>query len=92
MKYILFLGLLLIAGCTSNDPQLVQTKLEVVVPDDKLYNCPTLKKFPKADTLTDIQVSQTILELYKNNVTCKNSLESIKQYLDQAKTRLENNP
>jgi hypothetical protein len=56
----------------------------VVKPDEALYYCPVLKKFPAWQTLTDKQVANTVLTLYKNNINCKSSLESIKKFLDEA--------
>jgi hypothetical protein len=56
----------------------------VVHPDEAMYNCPVLKQFPKWQTLTDAQVADTIVKLYKNNITCKSSIESIRKYLNNA--------
>lgn len=76
------LGLFL-AGC--NETQIVtQYRYMVVHPDEAMYNCPVLKEFPDWKTLTDSQVAQTVLKLYKNNLTCKSSIESIRKYLNDA--------
>ena len=89
MKYLLIPALLILSGCASTEPNLIQTKYQVVVPDTSMYNCPTMKSFPKVETLTDIQVAQTMVKLYQNNVTCAASMAAIQQYLAQAKTNLE---
>lgn len=93
MKKFLFIPVtLLLAACqtTNIKPNLIETKLQVITPDENMYNCPFNKKLPDAKTLTDIEVAKTIVELYKNNKTCKNSIESIKKYLDSAKKTIEN--
>jgi len=89
MKHILFISLLLLlAGC--NDPQQVVTtyKYMVVHPDEAMYYCPVMTKFPKWQTLTDAQVAETVKTLYKNNVTCKSSIESIRKYLNEADKKM----
>lgn len=74
------------AAC--NDTQVVQTsKWMVVHPDEAMYYCPVLKKFPKWQTLTDKQVAEVLLTLYKNNVTCKSSIDSIRKFLDDAEKK-----
>jgi hypothetical protein len=56
----------------------------VVHPADAMYHCPVLKEFPDWKTLTDAQVAKTIVTLYKNNITCKSSIESIRKFLKDA--------
>jgi type IV pilus biogenesis protein CpaD/CtpE len=87
MKKILLIAAVLgLAACNSNDPaSLVTTyKYIVVHPDEAMFTCPILKTFPKWNTLTDAQVARVIGELYKNNITCKSSIESIRKFLDDA--------
>ena len=82
-KYILILALLL-AGC--NETQTISTyKYMVLKPDEAMYNCPVLKQFPNWKTLTDSQVAKVIIQLQKNNLTCKSSVESIRKFLEEAK-------
>jgi hypothetical protein len=94
MKKLLIIPMLLLTACATTDdgvtPNLVTTKLQVVLPDPIMYNCPFNKELPKAETLTDIEVAKTVLELYKNNKTCKNSMDSLKKYLEHAKKTIEN--
>jgi hypothetical protein len=88
MKKLLLLSTLLLASC--NETQVVQTtKWAVVHPDEAMYYCPVLKQFPKWQTLTDKQVASTVLTLYKNNLTCKSSLDSIKKFLDEAEKKTQ---
>jgi hypothetical protein len=89
MKYLIIPTLLILGGCASVQPNLIQTKYQVVIPDASMYKCPTLKSFPKVETLTDIQVAQTMVKLYQNNLTCASSMAAIKQYLDKAKANIE---
>jgi hypothetical protein len=79
---VICLGLFL-AGC--NETQIVQTtKYMVVHPDEAMYHCPVLKEFPDWKNLTEKQVAQTVLVLYKNNLTCKSSIESIRKFLNDS--------
>ena len=86
MKPIIFpviAASLLLAGC--NETQIVTSyKYMVVHPDEAMYNCPVLKEFPNWKTLTDAQVAKTVIQLHKNNLTCKSSIESIRKFLDDA--------
>ena len=84
MKKLLVLSLLL-AGCQST----VTSKMTVVTPPEQLYDCPIKDKWPNYKTLNDTEVAKTIVELYKNNYRCKASIDAIKQYLDEAKSRIE---
>ena len=90
MKKLLIIPLaLLVAACQSTQPELITTKSRVIIPDNSMYNCPTLAQFPSPETLTDVQVAQTIVQLYQNNTTCKNSMDAIKKYLERAKATVE---
>lgn len=86
MKKIILICLLL-AGCNETQ-MLTTTKYMVVHPAEAMYYCPVLKEFPDWRKLTDAQVAKTVLLLYKNNLTCKSSIESIKEFLAQEEKRL----
>jgi hypothetical protein len=84
MKIIALTFLLFLAACGSN--QIVSSSKNVVVkPEEALYNCPVVDVFPDSKTLTDLQVARLIVKLYQNNITCKNSIESIREFLDNVK-------
>ncbi len=92
MKKILLIAAALgLAACNPNDPaSLITTyKYVVVHPAEAMYECPVLKNFPKWQTLTDAQVARVIAELYKNNITCKSSIESIRKFLADAEVQIE---
>jgi len=89
VKKLLIIPFLFLAGC--NSPMLVQTKLAVVTPPPEMYDCPIERRFPRWETLNDVEVAKTIVKLYKNNVRCRNSVEAIEKYLDDAKAQIENN-
>ena len=85
---------LVLAGCNqAKETQVVTTyKYLVVHPDEAMYYCPVLKEFPNWRTLTDAQVARTVVQLQKNNLTCKSSIESIRKFLkttDEALKRAE---
>jgi len=83
-KIILLLGVMLLASC--NDTQQVVTTYRhmVVHPDEAMYYCPVVKEFPNWKTLTDSQVAKLVVQLHKNNLTCKSSIESIRKFLNEA--------
>lgn len=93
MKKILLIAAALgLAACNPNeDPSvLLRTyKYIVVHPAEAMYECPVLKQFPKWQTLTDAQVARTLATLYKNNITCKSSIESIRKFLNDAEVQIE---
>lgn len=85
-KILLFLPFL-VMGCSQEAVQLLTPEYKVIKAPDELYNCPIKNKFPKSDTLTNKQVGTLILDLQKNNITCHNSMEAVKQfYLDVEQT------
>jgi hypothetical protein len=86
MKKLIILSLLL-AGCQSTVPT---TRLQVITPPNEMYDCPIKTKWPNWQKLNDTDVAKTIVELYKNNKRCKNSVDAIKRYLTNAKARIEN--
>jgi len=79
-----------LSACNPNDPTTILTSYKYVVvhPDDAMFECPVLKNFPQWKTLTDADVARLVAQLYKNNITCKSSIESIRQFLDDADVRL----
>lgn len=85
MKKLVIVSFLLLAGCQSTIP----TKLMVITPPEQMYDCPIKKEWPNYQTLNDTDVAKTIVELYKNNARCKNSIDAIKKYLDSAKAQIE---
>ena len=78
---IILIGL---AGCNDQTQVVTTYKYMVVHPTEAMYYCPVLKEFPNWKTLTDSQVAKTIVQLHKNNLTCKSSIDRIKRFLDNA--------
>jgi len=83
MKKILLASCLILSGCAS-ELKLIAPEYKIVKAPETLYVCPVEKKFPKPDTLTDQQVGTLLLKLQRNNLTCKNSLDSIQRFYDEA--------
>jgi hypothetical protein len=82
-KIILLLIVISLAGC--NETQIVSSYKHMVVhPSEAMYYCPILKEFPNWKTLTDSQVAKLIVQLHKNNLTCKSSIESIRNFLNES--------
>lgn len=88
MKRVIILSLFL-GGCASSPIKLIAPEYKVVSPPESLYNCPQLTKFDNSERLTNEQVGQIILKLQKNNMTCKNSLDNVKSYINEAKQTVE---
>jgi len=89
MKKVAILSLILLGGCASDPIKLVAPEYKLVKPPEDFYQCPTVKKFPKPETLTNQQVGSLLITLEKNNLVCKNSINSIKDYMDQAEAQLK---
>lgn len=86
MKKLVIIAALLLTGCQATAPT---TRLQVVTPPEQMYDCPIKDKWPNWKTLNDTEVAKTIVELYKNNSRCKASIDAIRKYLADAKTRIE---
>lgn len=89
MKWFVLAFALLLAGCNDTKQIVTSYKYMVVHPDEAMYNCPVLKNFPDWKTLTDAQVAKTVVQLHKNNLTCKSSIESIRNFLNESDMRLK---
>ena len=84
-KMILAAPLLLIA-CGTDDLVVRSTQHQVVMPEESMFNCPTVDQLPATRTLTDVQVARLIVQLYQNNTICKNSMTTLRQFLDNARS------
>jgi len=91
MKKLLLIGALALGGCAhSMGTEVITSKEQVVIlPTENMYNCPVISSYPNPKTLTDIETAQLIVQLDKYNKICKNSIESIKRYLSEAKKTVE---
>jgi hypothetical protein len=89
MKWFILLLALVLAGCNDTRQVVTTYKYMVVHPDEAMYYCPVLKKFPDWKTLTDSQVAKTVVQLHKNNLTCKSSIESIRKFLNESDARVK---
>lgn len=88
MKKIMLASCLFLAGCGS-DIKLIAPEYKIVKAPDELYDCPVEKKFPKPDTLTERQVGVLLLKLQRNNLACKNSIEAVKKFYDEAEKTID---
>lgn len=84
MKKLVLLLPLLLTGCSQTAVQLLAPEYKIVKAPYDMYECPVETKFPKAETLTNKQVGALILKLQKNNVTCKQKIEAVKQFYNDA--------
>jgi len=83
---------LVLVGCGSNPIVLRSTQQVVVMPEEVMFNCPAFSSFPETSTLTDVQVARLIVQLYQNNVLCKNSMTSLRQFLENAQRTINAQP
>lgn len=84
MKTYLLLLSLFLAGCQSQN--VIRTnQFLVVMPEESMFTCERFTNFPNTQTLTDIQVARMLLELYELNTVCKNSIDSIRTFLEEAR-------
>ena len=88
MRYIIILSLLLLVGCGSQSFILRSPRNVLVTPDEGIYNCEVVNTFPDTSTLTDTQVARFIVTLYQNNMQCRNSLDAIRAFLENARTAI----
>jgi len=81
MKYLLIMLFLVSCGVP---PTLTKTEVRVYIPNDAYFKCPVLAQYPDASKLTDKQVAELLVKLDTNNKTCRNSLNTVKQLLNNA--------
>ena len=85
---ILCASIFLLSGCASAPPTYI-TKYQVVIAPNSMYNCPVIGKLPKIETLTELQFAKITANLAENNKVCKTSLDKLKAYYQEAKSRIE---
>jgi len=78
--------LVILLGCgTTQGPVVVRTQTVVVMPSESQLRCPELPAVPtNIESMTDADVADYILELYKTGRICKGSLEGVKNFLLEA--------
>ena len=84
MKKLIVLLPLLLAGCATTTPNLIAPEYKVVTAPEEMYYCPTVVKYPDSKTLTDRQVGILLLKYHRNNRICKDNLDKLKQFYDNA--------
>lgn len=89
MRALLLLPLIGLAACGSDPVVVRSTQHQIVMPEESLFNCPTVDTLPPSRTLTDVQVARLLVQLYQNNTTCKNSITALREFLEKAKATAE---
>ena len=83
---------ILLAGCATTPEQvIVRTEQIVIIPNDSLFNCPSVRRFPNPENLTDAQVAELLIALHRNNTNCQRNINAIKKSLEEAKKTAEQN-
>jgi len=80
---------LLVTACASEPAVVTTTRYRVVMPDESMFACDIVSRFPEARTLTDLQVARLLVDLHQNNVRCRNNMSAIRQFLEDSKVRVE---
>jgi len=90
VKRLLFIFLLSAsaAGCNHTGQILNRETLVVVMPPDELFSCEKMT-YPDPDKLTDVQLAGVILDLDTKLNKCYGSNLEVKQFLLDAKERIE---
>jgi hypothetical protein len=82
----------LLAGCATTPEQvIVRTEQIVIIPNDSLFNCSSVRRFPNPENLTDAQVAELLIALHRNNTNCQRNINAIKMSLQEAKKTAEQN-
>jgi len=92
MRYVFILSLLLLVGCSNQSLTIRSTQNVLVTPEEGMYNCGVVDTFPDTTTLTDTQVARFIVTLYQNNVQCRNSIDAIRTFLENARATINTPP
>ena len=83
---------ILLAGCATTPEQvIVRTEQIVIIPNDSLFNCSSVRRFPNPENLTDAQVAELLIALHRNNTNCQRNINAIKTSLQEAKKTAEQN-
>jgi uncharacterized lipoprotein YajG len=93
MKKLMFIiPAILLAGCATTPEQvIVRTEQIVIIPNDSLFNCSSVRRFPNPENLTDAQVAELLIALHRNNTNCQRNINAIKKSLEEAKKTAEQN-
>ena len=91
MKKILVISsLFLLTGCSQTAVTLLTPEYKIIKAPDEMYNCKVEKYFPNPDTLTEKQVGRLILKLQNNNLSCKNNMDALHKFYDDAEATINN--
>jgi len=86
MRKMILAAPLFLMACGTDELVVRSTQHQVVMPEESMFNCPTVDQLPSTRTLTDVQVARLIVQLYQNNTICKNSMTTLRKFLEDAKT------
>lgn len=85
MKIALALSALLLLVACGERAVVTSVRHTVVMPQESMFNCNVIDVFPEPATLTDLQVARLLIQLYENNVGCKNSMDALRRFLETAR-------
>lgn len=94
-KLLIILGAFCLTGCMGSGEHInpIQTKYEVVMPENTYFQGCDIVKLPDPKTLTNTEIAQLIADLVKTNRICHNNNQAIHDFLVAAQQQLDkNNP
>lgn len=92
MKLFAFVLIILLFAACAREPVVLRSVQHIVVmPGEALFTCPA-PDLPESRTLTDVQIARLIVQLYRNNVTCNNSMTALRAFLETAQRATQPQP
>lgn len=89
MRIALLAMAVLLTGCQhAQEPLILSHKQVVVEPPADLYRCVQVR-YPDSKNLTEAQVARLIVELHRANITCRSSIDAVREFIRKAKARVE---
>jgi hypothetical protein len=83
-RILLFITPILLLTACGQPEIVVSTKYKALIPPNNMYNCPTMSRLKNVDKLTDQDIANYLVTLFKNNRICYNSIMAIKDFETKA--------
>jgi len=83
-KSILLASLIFLTACESTSNVITSQSIMIPGVSPAMFNCPITEQWPNPDQLTDLEVARLLVELRRNNLTCRNSIDALQDFLRRA--------
>jgi len=84
---LLVIGTGTLSGCTTGKVLVKEQRNVVAMPPASLFDCPGLPPIPESYTQKD--VADLLLKYYERGEICKENLEAVEEFLNEARKTLE---